>query len=498
MEQQRRLRRLVWKWVVPAVGLLALGYAGYAYFHTPGDRGYRLTMTAGSAATTRHHLAEVLRSELAPCGLTLELQTTAGSEDALDEVNSGKLNCALVQGGLSVAGRPNVRLVAMLQIEPLHLLVKKELADKVAGRLTALDGKTVNVGDPDSGTHTLSVAVLAFAGLAPQKEGKGKGYIARELGTDRLMTATNADLPDAIFLVASLPSRVAAHLVAEHGYRLVPLPFGEAFALSSLAKEQGTTQASHAIDRSRTYAATIPAFTYGVEPATPGEALPTLGNRLLLVAHKGVNPRAIGKLVECVYGSNFAKTIRPPLDVKLMEMPPELPWHDGAEAYRQRNRPVVSGDVLNLAQKGTAILAATISGLVVLLGWLLQRRQARKGQVFRKLLNDVTRLDEEATRREEGGEVTVDELLALRGQLAQLRGDALDRFAEGELDDNELMSSFLAHVNSCRDHLTQLIAQQRHLSRPRPSAEYDPTASLDGVGAGPDEPQGTRPPGKKP
>jgi TRAP-type uncharacterized transport system substrate-binding protein len=464
MESQCRLRCLAWKWLVPAVGMAALGIAAYTYFHTPLERSYRLTMTAGSAASTRHHVAELLSSEIAQRGLILEAHPCHGSEEALDLVNSGQIDCGFVQGGLGVGDRPNVRLVAMLEIEPLHLLVRKQLADQVAERLTALDGKTVNVDELATGTHTLAVAVLTFAGLKPHVEGKAGGYTAKEFPLQWLMTANGADLPDAVFLSASLPSRVTTHLVTQHGYQLVPLPFGEAFASSSMRTDKSSLQTSHTIDKGRTYPATIPAFTYGVEPATPPKALPTLGNRLLVVAHKNVDPRPIERMIDCIYGSKFAQVIRPALDAKMMDMPPELPWHAGAEAYRQRNRPMVSGDMLNLAQKSTTILGALLSGLVVLWGTFRRRSQARRAQEFRQLFNFVNRLDDQAMNLEEGGHETVSELLKLRGQLTLLRGITLDRFAEGELDDRELMTSFLAHINSSRDNLARLIAQHRHMS----------------------------------
>jgi TRAP-type uncharacterized transport system substrate-binding protein len=484
----QRVRRLIWKWVVPLVGVAALGVAVYAYFHAPRNRSFHLTALAGSTVSTRHQLAEMLRPELEQCGLSLEIRSSHGSEEALDLVNQGQIDLAFVQGGLGVGDRPNVRLVAMLQIEPLHLLVKKELADKVAERLAALDGKTVDIGEPATGTHTLAAAVLAFAGLTPHVEGKPGGYVVKELDHAKLTTAKRADLPDAIFLVASLPSLVTTHLVRHHGYQLVPLPFGEAFALSSLAEEKGQPHTSHTIDKAHTYATTIPAFTYGVEPPTPPVALPTLGTRLLVVANKDVDPRAIERMIECIYGSKFAQVIRPPLDAKMMDMPPELPWHDGAEAFRQSTRPLVSGDVLNLAQKGTVILGSVGSGAVVLWGWLRRRRQTRKGQEFRKLLNDVTRLDEDAMYMEESGKANVELLLGVRRQLAALRSKVLDRFAEGELDDNELMSSFLAHVNSSRDNLTRLIAQHRHFAGQIPTEGYNPGASIYGPPAEPPPP----------
>jgi hypothetical protein len=144
-----------------------------------------------------------------------------------------------------------------------------------------------------------------------------------------------------------------------------------------------------------------------------------------------------------------------------MDLPPELPLHRGAELYRARNQPLVSGDVLNYAQKGAAILGAGLSGLVVLWQWFKNRRQADKAREFRQLLNQVTKLDEEAMHHEESG-ADVSALLALRGRLTQLRNEALDRFTEGELDDNQLMTSFLAHVGAARDYATRLILQRRN------------------------------------
>jgi hypothetical protein len=287
-------------------------------------------------------------------------------------------------------------------------------------------------------------------------------------------------MPDAIFMVSSLPSRRVKHLVTRHGYRLVPLPFGEAFALESLAHGPGAPPAERTIDNGRTHPTVIPAFTYGVEPPVPPVALPTLGNRLLLVAHKDVDPGVVEQLIQVLFASEVARRVRPPLDPAHMDLPPELPWHAGAEQYRQRNRPVVPADLMELAQKGGAVLGAVASGGVVLVGWMLGRRKARKAVEARKVLNEVSRLDEETLRREESGNVSADELVAVRAQLIHLRGAALDRYADGELDD-QLMACFLAHVNNSRDNLTRLIAQLRRAPAPVRPIAPDPATAGDGA-----------------
>jgi TRAP-type uncharacterized transport system substrate-binding protein len=453
--------RAAWKWAAPAVAVAALGVAAYFYFHAPQSRRHHLTMTAGPTVSTRHHLAELLRAEAAPKGIDLELRGTVGSEESLDQVNSRELDCALVQGGLSIGDRPNIRQVAVLPVEPLHLLVKKDLVAGVSARLAALEGKTIDIGEAGTGTRTLAVAVLTFAGMAPQADGQG-GYVPREMSWAEMTATPTADMPDAIFIVSCLPSRRVKFLVAHHRYQLVPLPFGEAFAMESLAQDRTHAPAEHVIDKGRTHPAVIPAFTYGVEPPVPPAPLPTLGNRLLLVAHKDVDPRVVKRLIEVLFASEVARRVRPPVDAGHMDLPPEMSWHDGAEQYRRDNRPLVPGDLMELAQKSAAVFAGVASGVVVLVGWMLARRKAPKARQFRKVLHEVSRVDEETMRREDGGNASAAELVALRARLLQLRAAALDRYADGELDDDQLMSCFLLHVNSSRDNLTRLIAEFRH------------------------------------
>src|SRR5262249_57383151 len=104
----------------------------------------------------------------------------------------------------------------------------------------------------------------------------------------------------AVFLLTSAPAHTISHLVHRHGYRLVPLPFAEAFALDSLAQPaeiQLSAVAPGSIVKGRVQAATIPAFSYSLDPPLPDKPLLPFGTRLLLVAHKDVPPRAAYRLV---------------------------------------------------------------------------------------------------------------------------------------------------------------------------------------------------------
>jgi TRAP-type uncharacterized transport system substrate-binding protein len=437
MPVRAKLAKIAWKWLAPAAGLAALTFALVFSFYSPGQRAYRLRLTAGNALGMRHRLALRLQNEVAPRNLALEVVPSPGSDESLDWVNGRKVNLALVQGGLSGAGRPDVRQVAALHIEPMHLAVKKELFRDASVSLSALAGKTVDLGEVGSGTHALATAVLEFVGLRPRDRDPVRGYTPLNLDRQHLFAEQDAGrLPDAVFLVSSLPSSTIRYLVTRHGYHLVPLPFAEALALESFLMTEEDNPAGSAHGRvvlGRVQATTIPAYTYGVEPAVPEKALPTLGTRLLLVAHKDVPSRAAYQLVEATYAAEFGRLVHPPLDAKLMELPPEFPWHAGSVLYQQRNTPLLSGEVMDAAHKGMAILAAAASGLFVLWQWVRLRGRAARDQGFNHYLHQVTRIEEKALEAERGQRLAAPDLLALRDQLCLLKTQALDAFAQEEL-----------------------------------------------------------------
>jgi TRAP-type uncharacterized transport system substrate-binding protein len=464
MSIRNRLLRILWKWVAPIAGIAAIGLAFYFYYRSPAPKSYHLRMTAGNPAGMRHRLATRLRSEIASRRLEFDLVPSHGSEEALDWVNRREIDIALVQGGLSLVGRPNVRQVAALHLEPMHLLVKKELFKDVSKSMTALKGKSVDLDEIGSGTHSLATAILEFAGIRSRDQDPSGGYVPVSMDRRELYAVDDvARLPDAVFLLSTLPAPSVTYLVSRHGYRLVPLPFAEAFALRSLAEPPAASHQESAqahVVMGRIQATTIPAFTYGVEPAMPEQPLPTLGARLLLVAHKDVPPRAVYQLVEATYGAEFGQIVHPTLDPRLMDLPPEFPWHSGAALYQERNSPLLSGEVMDSAHKGLAIFAATASGLFVLWQWMKQSGKLARDKGFHMYISQVTQIEKQALGNEPVQPQTVADLRKLQEELGRVKLQALDELGRGELAGNELLPGFLVHVNDVRDYLARRILQQ--------------------------------------
>ncbi len=470
------------KWIrdglLAVLGVSALGLAAFVALHDPPAERVLLRMTAGQEEGTRHRVARALRREASRRLLMIELQATAGSEEALEAMEAGRVDAAFVQGGLDMSEHRSLRQVATLHVEPLHLLVKEEISQAVARSLAGLRGKVVDLGERGSGTHSLALEVMAFSGLRPGNDFTESDHSYAELQgeTDR------SRLPDAVFTVSTLPSPVARRLVTAHHYRLASLPFCEAFALGALDEEHitpylpGETQTR--IDRRRVYDAVIPAFAYKFEPGVPPEAIHTLGTRLLLIARKDIPASTIRTLVEVVFNSPFSRILQPPLDARLLDSPPELPWHAGTTEFVRRSSPLIAGDVIDVTEKWVSIFGVVAGGLFCLTQWLRRRYRRRRERSFEAYILRVAQIERRALELSREPTLNLAALLQLQDDLSRMKGEALERFAEGELEGEELMSGFLVHASDARDFLMRLILHERENLEDRALEQRRPAESL--------------------
>lgn len=458
-----RFRRVAPEWLAAVLGVAALAAAAAVYLHGSGRVTYRLAISAGSRVGLRHQIAQHLAAAAARRGIRLRLVPTSGSEDALDRLETGALDLALVQGGLIARGRTHARQVASLKVEPLHLLVKAEIepeADEGRG-LEFLRGRTVNLSEAGSGTYDLAREVLAFAGLRPSGEGVADGYSAATLGYRELLAETDrAKLPDAVFTVSALPSPVAKHLVARRNYRIIPLRFGEAFALDATPRDDGPPEPRSVpgVNRVHVYNTEIPAYTYSVSPPVPPRPVPTFGTRLLLLARDDASAEAVALLMEAGYASGPGGSA---LDPALLDTPPEFDWHEGTHTYRERAKPVILGDAVDFMEKGASLLGALLGGLFFLWQWYRQRARRRGELGFESYMAKVSSVESRALQLEIGAMLDLRELLGLQVELSRLKAEALRRLADGELAGEQLISGFVTHVNDARDYLTRLILHER-------------------------------------
>jgi TRAP transporter TAXI family solute receptor len=416
--------------VALVLGLVALAAAALLLFLPRGGR-HALRISAGDLLGRRAAIARALAAEAGARGLSLDLVEAPGSLEVLERIQRREIDLGLVQGGLEVGA--DVREVTALALEPLHLLVRpeSELYD-----IGDLEGRTVQLSPPGSGTRALALSVLGMVGLTPED-----GFTEVSHTQAELAEMSPEELPDAVFTVSSLPSSTATFLIEERGFQLVALPFAEAMAVENLAIHVGA----------------IPAYTYGVDPPMPRQDLPTLATRMIVVAHRDAPAEAIRTLLASLHSERFlrAANLRPP-DDSLLEQP-ELPLHPGTVAWLHRNDPVLTSDGIQGLESLRSFLVSLVIAAILLYRWYQQRSRHGLDAYF----GEVTQIDAEALEAERSPTLDLSRLLALRARLGDAKRRALAAFAAGKVHSDELLSSFLTHVTDVRSHLNSMILHER-------------------------------------
>jgi hypothetical protein len=415
----------------------------------------------------RKALAEQIRAEGSRHGLDLVLSSKQfGALEALTEVDApNEIKLALIPGGITAGPYPNMRTVTTLTSEPLHVLVRPELAEK---GFAALRGKRINIGPVSTCSHHLAREVLEFAGLTPDAKSGSAGYVLettspedldRELGRmeslgDAERAQAIAKLPDAVVFLAPMPSQLARHLVRGIGYRFLPVPFGEAFCLDRLnpPNPHGVR-----VDRSALSTSVIPPYTYGAEPPVPAKACPTISAPLLLVAQDDTDPDAVYRLLETVHDSPLTSAIRPPpLRQQLYPSPP----HAGTERFLRRHDPLITPETVSMLGRVVGVISAFASGAIAVYTYLRLRKLNR----FEAYYREIGQIERVAQGLEQDLEApTTPNALRthLEKRLTTLECRILEDFAEGGLKGEASVTGIIATINEARNTLPLALASRR-------------------------------------
>jgi TRAP-type uncharacterized transport system substrate-binding protein len=448
-----------------AFGCLALAAALYLAARGEQPAASHVRLSAGEIGTTRFLVASALARELKRHGVEVEVVAARNTEVEFAEVDDGSVDFGLVSGAFRIEAFANVRQVAPLYVEALHLLVKQEVVDPVDASLAGLRGRSIDLGPDHSATAGLAAAVLDFAGLRSRDQDGAGGFVRRSHSPgeiESLVAQGDRDaLPDAIFHLATVPSIVAERLIREGGYRIEPLPFADAFRLSSLLEVTPPTGAAAEIERPFVVDTLIPAFAYGTDPASPPGPLHTIGTRLLLVANKGVSPETVSRFLDAAFASRFAHVVEPPLDHALLHLPPRLALHEGTLDYKNRDKSVITEDSVANLSNTLSVVGAFVGGTIFLLSAWRQRRQARTDELFGSYMLRVAEVARKAVELELSASIELGPLMALQRDLLELQGEALERFAAGELGNRATLSNLLAPLNAAREHVGELLLHVR-------------------------------------
>jgi TRAP-type uncharacterized transport system substrate-binding protein len=444
----RRHRGKLLGWLaLGASVLLALVTARLLYL--PGS--VQITIASGKTEETVHQFLLSLAHDAPRRQLDIEPLIATGTFEMLKRVDSGELDFAIIHGGFDMDQFHNVRQIGALSVAPVHLLVKKVYYAAVLADLQNLRGRTINLGHGEhTVVHWLTKEILTFVGLATDE------YKARVLPVEELVSENNpARLPDAIFIAAMAPSDLVRRLVVHLGYRLVPIPFGDAFRLTAL-HQAGKPAPAEGIRKENIVDATIPAYAYEASPAVPPQAIATLGLRVLLIANSREDRATVTKLLDLMIASRFAEAMQPSLDAGIVRQHAEVPWHPGALDYRRRDEPLITGEGIGLLSNALQILIPAGGTVLLVWGWLRNRVLLRRELRFDRFIALVSGVERRALALEQSEVHDPQAISRLHHELCTIKDAALERIAVGDASDNELVNSLFSHIRDVRDYLAHL------------------------------------------
>lgn len=460
-------RRLSWKIALAASCLGMFGLAGYNYLVCYCSAPVQLTISGGDVCPLRSEMAQKICGEVRNEGIELSVVRDTNSEAILGDVDARRIDLGLVLGGVPTDQHRNVRQVATLGVEPLHLLVRGELIRSKLARqrgvsLDVLRGTRVSLGERGSNGALLAEGFLQFAGFqlsTPEANGDlhavytREGEVIAQLQTwQRAAAPVRAvlaeRLPDAFFLVDSLPSPLVDELVKTAGYELVPLPYATALHLN---KRRDSAHLPGALDSNRIEPAVIPAFTYGVSPAMPADDCPTFGLRLLLVAHRNVPAKAVLRLLRAL-DKGLAEQYHVNLDA--VGTTNDYPVHPGAAAFANDRKPLTLGQMLEPLTNFLSVLGAGAAGALALYGFV-RGLHAINPDVHLKQIDRIERLLQGQESDLEAPQLPLDFIDYLEGRLAQIKQTAIEDYARGRLEKDEALVGILTLVSDTRHLLMQ-------------------------------------------
>ncbi len=416
---------LAWIVILILVGL----FSKFIYDMIP--KQYTLTITGGDILSQRHIIAKVLEDEAAKEGITLIIHPMSGSIKALEEVNSGKLDLALIQGGLNLR-LPNVEHVATVNSEALHLLVKPEIKD-----IRDLKGKVVNMGSKSGGTAVVARRVMNFVGLQGNID-----YAESYDSIETVLSLHPTKLPDAMFVVSSVPAYSADYMVKSRGYHLLEIPFPEA-----LSMREGWVSGEK-----------ILAYAYSTTPPEPAKDIRSVGVNMHLVANKATDPKAVAKLMEILYSPKVESKLRMKMDEKRVTIPSGFPISPATELFLKRNESVFSPKVVEQIQKGFGAVMSLLTIVLMMLKWFKGGGLDDNG-TFKGFVKQVGEIEEEVISMQQSGRADLQRLRELQTTLTRIRITAMNKYPSAKLTDPTIMDKVVSSINGTRQHIENIINQ---------------------------------------
>jgi TRAP-type uncharacterized transport system substrate-binding protein len=426
--------------------------ATIVYFGRPG-RPVTIRVGYGEGAPVRKDFLDNVAAGGKKHNLDIRVVTTKGTDDTVNLIDRHELDLGLVVGAIEDRGAREIVEIMPLYLEPLQLLVKDELYEAVSKDFGQLRGKTIDLDSEESATRLVSDELLKFIGLNDPVTGK-PDYTPVFIPQMRLHDLTgSAEMPDAVFQLAGVPSPTIRSMIVDHDYRLVPLPFGNSFNLDRFhdlnpSDAKGT---SLRLDTTLVEEYVIPAFAYRVLPPVPAIDTRTVAAPLTLLGSPALSNDVVARLLDTILSPDISSLTKPPLAPSLLESDFQFDRHPGTDAYVASQKPLDIegwiGSYSSLVELWGFVVAGWV-GLTQAWKWWRGRKGAFAGKSVGDFLGQVLAVEADARADcSEQARITLDQ------RLSDIKKHAIELHLEGDLEDADNFPALMVTLADTRTRI---------------------------------------------
>jgi TRAP-type uncharacterized transport system substrate-binding protein len=413
--------------VIAAVVALAIVVGGFGTYRSlsDSDADRQVVIATGPETGIYHALGVALGSMVEEEGVvgTATVQPTKGSlaNARLISGLDGGADFAFIQSDTPFDDQ--VRLIAPLYDEVLHILIAKGAAEEIR-TVFDLRGRRVALGAEGSGTRPLAERVLA--------------HFQVEVSIDGSI--------DAAFVLSAIPSPLVTDLARQDAVRFLSL--GD-------AQELGNESAALALVHPTVRGTTIPRSTYVRLPDKP---VSTIAVSALLVASRDLDGELVRDFTAAIF-KNRSKAVELEDEGLVVagrireDYRPEaqfVPYHAGAVAYYERADPPFYVEYAETMSLALTLLVGAYSGFFALREWMRRRMKNRIDGYYlevERLSGDLSSLSPE-------------QLAENRDALEKVRSRAFSDLVAERLRADESFTIFQDHVRSQLASIEARIAEQ--------------------------------------
>ena len=309
MKKVRKRTALIMILLLILASLAACGSSDKLRFGTAGE--------GGNYNSLGHALADTLSGD--PYKMKIEVKTTAGSAANIRLLSQNYLELAIAQsdvidemynGTLGTQAMRGYSAVGALYPEPVQLVVK---AGSQIASVEDLVGKTVSVGEADSGTQKNAAQILQVYGLTSNM------LTVQNMTYTEAVNALRSGTIDAMFCTAGAPAQVISDLAKEEPVRLISLDSQQCSLLTRTYKFYTET--------------VIPAGTYQGQESD----VTTLAVQSVLLVSDSLQEKQVYDITTALFKEKDTLNSAVPVELDLQEKKAvesiTIPFHPGAAQY---------------------------------------------------------------------------------------------------------------------------------------------------------------------